>query len=655
MRTAFSWMMTVSLALFLSVIGGSVAAQECETSFDNTYDAIQKVIFEGRGCASVTCHGEAEAGGLKLTADVSYDELIDIDPETVSPEIVFGLKRVSPSKKGQSLLWLNVAGAVFPEQWHAPLRPMPLGGLPALSIDDLEVLRLWIEEGAPRDEAVPGTAELLDACLPEPRPVAVPPLPIPDPNVAVQLRSPRQIIDANSERETCFVSYYDVSDVVPQRFRSPDGEFFRIKRIAERQDSLSHHAIVNNYDGVADIHDPRWGPFTCKGGPRDGETCAPIDLTFCGEGWICGSEPVDSVTCIGYGPGDAGVGAAEGSLFSTMESSLAGQGVFRNVPIKGVLVWNSHAFNVYDEDAKLDIWVNLEYAEPEEQVHELQKFTDFSRIFIMNPPAYGVDQVCHRYTAPRGMNLITLNSHMHKRGRRFRIWDGGFQCEGGPNDGGTCVPDGPDQNFPVEDLCAGAPCVGYLSPEIGDCDGDLRVSVADLTLGVNVALENRPAADCPRFDPDGDERVRVSDLVSAVQALLSPEYRDAEDSLIYSNLSYADPWVLIYDPPRQLFQEAKGERTFTYCALYDNGFTDPSKVKRVSTSPVRSGCVATHCAEGAVGAECGGGTQAERDLSCDSSPGAGDGFCDACAAGSGLTSDDEMFVLLGAFYMSEVE
>ncbi len=655
MRTIDWIRAVVAVALFGMLVAAPLLAQECDTTFGSTFEAIQKVIFEGRGCVSQACHGAAESGGLRLTADVSYDELIDVDPETVSPDLIFGLKRLAPSKKGQSLLWLNLAGAVFPEQWHAPLRAMPIGGLPPLSVDELEVLRLWIEEGAPRDETVPGTADLLDACLPEPKPVAVPPLPIPDPEVAVQLRSPRQFIDANSERETCFVSYYDVTDKVPQRFWAPDGEHFRIKRIAERQDPLSHHAIINNYDGVADIDDPRWGAFTCKGGPRDGETCDPTELTFCGEGWVCGSEPVDSVTCIGYGPGDAGVGAAEGSLFSTMESALSGQGVYRNVPLKGILVWNSHAFNVFNEAAKLDIWVNLEYAAPEEQVHELQKFTDFSRIWIMKPPAYGADQVCQHYTAPRGMNLITLNSHMHKRGKRFRIWDGGFQCEGGPNDGEPCVPDGPDPDFPVDDLCAGAACVGYQSPDIGDCDGDLRVSVSDLTLGVNVALENRSADDCPRFDPDGDGRVRVSDLVIAVRTLLEPEVRDPDASLIYTTLSYADPWVLSYDPPRRLFQEAPGERTFTYCALYDNGFSDPDEVKRVSTSPNRSRCVATHCAEGAVGSECSGVSQTERDASCDTSPGAGDGFCDACAAASGLTSDDEMFVLLGAFYMSEVE
>ena len=36
---------------------------------------------------------------------------------------------------------------------------------------------------------------------------------------------------------------------------------------------------------------------------------------------------------------------------------------------------------------------------------------------------------------------------------------------------------------------------------------------------------------------------------------------------------------------------------------------------------------------------------------CDSSPGAGDGLCDACTVNGGVTTEDEMFLILGAYYM----
>ena len=35
---------------------------------------------------------------------------------------------------------------------------------------------------------------------------------------------------------------------------------------------------------------------------------------------------------------------------------------------------------------------------------------------------------------------------------------------------------------------------------------------------------------------------------------------------------------------------------------------------------------------------------------CDSSPGKGDGICDACALTGGLTTDDEMFILIGSYF-----
>jgi hypothetical protein len=48
------------------------------------------------------------------------------------------------------------------------------------------------------------------------------------------------------------------------------------------------------------------------------------------------------------------------------------------------------------------------------------------------------------------------------------------------------------------------------------------------------------------------------------------------------------------------------------------------------------------CVAGKVGAVCNG---ADDKASCDSTPGASDGWCDACPITSGQTTEDEMFVL----------
>src|SRR5262245_36961995 len=120
----------VDLACAASARGGT-----CEQQFDSTFALIQAGIFERRGCTSAACHDAATAsGGLDLTAGVAYDNLVDADVQSIPTRP--NLRRVSPAKKEDSLLWINVAAATLPEQWIAPLRPMPQGGLPPLTLDE---------------------------------------------------------------------------------------------------------------------------------------------------------------------------------------------------------------------------------------------------------------------------------------------------------------------------------------------------------------------------------------------------------------------------------------------------------------------------------------------------------------------------------------
>ncbi|MBX3024528.1 hypothetical protein KF840_06420 [bacterium] len=51
---------------------------------------------------------------------------------------------------------------------------------------------------------------------------------------------------------------------------------------------------------------------------------------------------------------------------------------------------------------------------------------------------------------------------------------------------------------------------------VGDCTGDGSVSVADLIVGVNIALGNQPVDNCPAFDVNGDGMVSISELIQAV-------------------------------------------------------------------------------------------------------------------------------------------
>lgn len=59
-----------------------------------------------------------------------------------------------------------------------------------------------------------------------------------------------------------------------------------------------------------------------------------------------------------------------------------------------------------------------------------------------------------------------------------------------------------------------------LGPCVGDCGHEGRVTVADLVLGVSIALGSAPLDQCPAFDTNGDHLVSVSELIAAVNSAL---------------------------------------------------------------------------------------------------------------------------------------
>jgi hypothetical protein len=636
----------------------SVRAGTCENgTFDSTFELIQKAIFENRSCADSLCHGTAKSGGLDLRDGASYDSLVDVPAGSVP-----GAIRVVAGQKDKSLLWLNLAAKSQPEIWTAPLRPMPLDPIPALTEDELEAVRLWIERGAPRTGVIPGTDQLLDACLPPPEPLEANPLPPPAPGTGVQIKMPRWILEAHSEHEVCLASYYDVTDQVPPQFRGPSGTTFRYKRNQVRQDPLSHHLIVNLYTGNTAPTSPLWGAFKCQGGTRNGQTCDPTDMGFCGADAGCATDPVIGINCIGFGPPDSGVGINSAGISGTQETGYEFDyfdGVYGELPLKGMIMWNHHAFNLTDKDGKLEAWLNFDFAAPDAQLWPAQGIFNTDNIFKMAAPAFGKDYVCDFNRMPPRARLYELSSHTHKRGKRFQIFLGEWRCASGAKAGQPCPASGAD------DFCGGGECVASEHEQVGDCDFSNAVTVNELVLAVNVALGQAPDSDCREADSDGDGRVAVNELVRAVNAATHgvppATQRDPDDSYLYLNQIYNDPIILRMDPPMDFANTDSGDLlTLTYCSEYDNGATDPAEVKRRSTSPPNPYNIPgfggpcqtpTGCTAGKIGNACSGSNEAARNASCDSSDGAGDGECDACPLSGGVTTEDEMFVLLGEYYV----
>jgi hypothetical protein len=120
--------------------------------------------------------------------------------------------------------------------------------------------------------------------------------------------------------------------------------------------------------------------------------------------------------------------------------------------------------------------------------------------------------------------------------------------------------------------------------------------------------------------------------------------------VFYESYDYSDPITLDMDPPMH-FTGTTNDRTIKFCSVFDNGTAaHPDLVKRRSLSPVPTGNlpVGGPCGDDTV--QCLGGTSKGQlchgnDSECPGST------CDACPLKGGVTTEDEMFIAIGTFYI----
>ena len=526
----------------------------CDVTYDSTYDAIQDLIFERRGCTAEACHGSGAAGGLDLQADVSYDNLFE------APSSASELSRVHPGTKERSFLWWKLLAATD-DTVEIAGSPMPLGTEP-LSDDELELLRLWITAGAPAEGTVLETEALVDGCLPEPEPIMIQPLAAPAPNEGIQIVMPPWPLPASSEDEVCFATWFDLTDEIPDEFKA-DANWFMYDTFEIRQDPSSHHLLIQAPIQALlageEITPELVEGWACLDGPRDGESCDPLDENACGDGGWCISPIQSASGCTGYSPARN----LNPSTFSgTQQAQFRREnfpGVFSFAPMRGLIFWNSHAFNLTTSDTRMNARANFHFAT--DRRYQLQGANEGFAIFRLmreGAPPYTEKVMCSDIEIPQGGRLTSLGSHTHKRGKHF--W---FEL------------------------------------------------------------------------PSGEH--------------------------IYDSFVYNDPLTRYFDPPMEFDQEDPAERTLTACSLFNNGLDedgnpDPETVTRASRIPygITTGgsesqlgfCEPTQCVNpGRTHIECDDGIEnrAGDDAACDSSPGAGDGFCDACQIWGGVTTENEMF------------
>jgi len=552
------------------------------SQFEGSFERIQSIIFEGYNCTNSACHGGGSTeGNLDLSANVAYQNLFRVD---ASSNLVEATQLVYPGEQGLSFLFQKLAagtnGTALPGGGG---QAMPFGGAP-LTDDHLEAMRLWIRAGAPEHTDVDNVATLLGCSVGTPAKAnKILPPPAPAIGEGVQFISGPWTVESNSENEVCFATYYDLDKIagaVPDwakvecsggAYKNYDGECFAYNKQAFTQDQQSHHSIINSYVGTTSPLDSSWGQWQCLNGPSAGMTCDPTRIgepvseggADCGgDLYVCGTPAQSSVGCTGWGARDhRQLRVSMGGAQSPVSNKDFTDGVYSVMPTRGVIIWNSHAFNLTTEDTTVEQYNNFYFAAGDEREHRNRAIFDIKDIFIANVPPYQERTYCSTTTIPVGSRLTELGSHAHKRGVLWQTW----------------LP-------PQDPTCKkGSGCV-------------------------------------PNTEP--------ADYVSRI---------------------YNDPLVISYDPPLEYDSTNTADRTIKFCLTYDNGLNFPELLKRNSIS---------------VGSKCGGssnnplycvgGVTPGQVCSDDSACGDG-GVCDACSVWGGVTTEDEMLILLGNYYLVPVE
>lgn len=107
-----------------------------------TYDTVAAQVFGN--CTTRSCHGaEGRKGGLQLTADVAYDQLVGVGASNEAAAAK-GKVRVKPGDPAGSYLIQKLEGPDAGEGNAMPPRGQKL------PVETIDLLRRWIAAGCPK-------------------------------------------------------------------------------------------------------------------------------------------------------------------------------------------------------------------------------------------------------------------------------------------------------------------------------------------------------------------------------------------------------------------------------------------------------------------------------------------------------------------------
>ncbi len=340
-------------------------------------------------CTASGCHaGSAPDGGLSLSPDVAYDQLVGARP-TNGNAANDGLKRVMPGKPDSSLLYHKL---VFPAGHHASDygNPMPTGTA-GLSVGVLEYVRQWIAAGAPRTGMVADASLLADRTPQTALPFA--PLPAPPAGTGFQLKVDRFDVAATFEREL----------FVYRKLGNPSDIY--VSRIETSMRPFSHHFLLYTFNDAA-LASPALLPAP--------DVVRDIRM------------PDGTLNLLAMLP--MAYHVFFGGSMAQRSSYTFPAGTALRLPASAAIDLNVHYANKTTSVVPGEAYANL-YTVPLAQVQHVVSTLNLSNTSF-SLPAGQRTTVEKSFTFGARTTIVALTSHMHARGEQFQI-----RLVGGARDG----------------------------------------------------------------------------------------------------------------------------------------------------------------------------------------------------------------------------
>ena len=375
--------------VFVALVGASAcggsAGDRGTGPQSGTFGLIQTSVLAGN-CTSCHASGTAFAieSGLSLDGATAYKNLVNVEAHDQTARSD-GLLRVVPGNAQKSLLYQKL---ILWDPNHARNygAPMPLGGQ-SLTVGQIELVRKWINAGAPETGDVVDASILSDVT----RPSYAPFTPLPIPESGYQLKAGPFDVAPHFEREL----------FVRRDLRNPAPVY--ITRIETRMRTNSHHLLM--YTFTPDI---------------PAAVMPPVDVVRDIR------RPDGSMDFLKMLP--MGYHVFLGGSMTPTGGFQFPAGVALELPANAVLDLNSHYVNTTNAPITGEIYANF-HTVARSAVSQVA-YTLFMNNESFSLPGRQRTTITKTFKVGTTTTIIMLSSHMHKHGEKFVA-----RIAGGPRNG----------------------------------------------------------------------------------------------------------------------------------------------------------------------------------------------------------------------------